>query len=466
MKTYNSFLEFENIPCGVFVLDKKFNVAFWNNEMTRLFDITSKEIIGKNISRAVFLDPKSNPYLPLNIISCIDGSIGSIFKSAIIRNSNNIDTLVFISAKFFKDDQEKRMMAFVTDISSEITCKSTTESDFAFLNDSPISKIIGNDERFINLHRLIELASESTANVMIIGESGTGKELVSNAIHYLSDRKDKAFIKVNCSALSESLLESELFGHVKGSYTGAYKDKIGKFEAANGGTIFLDEIGEISPMIQVKLLRVIQERVIERVGDNKEIKVDIRIIAATNRNLRDLVTKGIFREDLFYRLNVFPIYTVPLRDHKTDIPLLVSHFIEKFNQQTGKSIKGMTEDAFRIIMDYCFPGNVRELENAIEHAFVLCNKPLIDYDDLPQEIRSTNSRIGLCAEVKSENYFEIRNVKPEVSISTIPFKRKLITKEVIENILQHNNENRTETAKILGISRVALWKKMKKFGME
>ena len=198
------------------------------------------------------------------------------------------------------------------------------------------------------------------------------------------ERKSKPFIKVNCSALTETLLESELFGHVKGSFTGAYKDKIGKFEAAGGGTVFLDEIGEISQMIQVKLLRVIQEKIVERVGDNKPIKVDMRIITATNKNLRELVSKGLFREDLFYRLNVFPVHTPSLRDRMNDIPLLAEYFIAKFNSATGKHIKGLTEDAYRIMMDYNWPGNVRELENSIEHAFVVCNKKMIDIFDLPR----------------------------------------------------------------------------------
>src|SRR4030042_3094494 len=192
------------------------------------------------------------------------------------------------------------------------------------------------------------------------------------------------FITVSCSALSEALLESELFGHVKGSFTGAYKDKIGKFESAQKGTLFLDEIGDISPLIQLRLLRVIQEKTIVRVGDNREIKVDMRIITATNKNLRELVSKGEFREDLFYRLNVFSIYTIPLRERSVDIPILANFFIKKFNRETGKNIKGFTDDALRLILDYCWPGNIRELENTIENAFVVCNIYLIDIFDLPQ----------------------------------------------------------------------------------
>jgi transcriptional regulator with PAS, ATPase and Fis domain len=315
----------------------------------------------------------------------------------------------------------------------------------------------------MELYRMIEMAADSMANVNISGESGTGKELVANAIHQLSSRKNKPFIKVNCSALTETLLESELFGHVKGSFTGAYKDKIGKFEAAGGGTVFLDEIGEISQMIQVKLLRVIQEKIIERVGDNKPIKVDMRIITATNKNLRELVSKGLFREDLFYRLNVFPIQTPTLRERMKDIPILTEHFISKFNSLTGKNIKGLTEDAYRIVMDYDWPGNVRELENSIEHAFVVCNKKLIDVFDLPQDIRlvslSKEHRQAMKTSTSSTKYIPL-----DVHlINQTSFR--IITKDQLENILAENKFNRKQTANNLGISTVALWKKMKKFGI-
>jgi len=307
---------------------------------------------------------------------------------------------------------------------------------------------------------MIEMAADSIANVNISGESGTGKELVANAIHLLSSRKNKPFITVNCSALTETLLESELFGHVKGSFTGAYKDKIGKFEASGGGTIFLDEIGEISQMIQVKLLRVIQEKIIERVGGNKPVKVDMRIITATNKNLRELVNKGLFREDLFYRLNVFPIRMPSLRERMKDIPLLVDHFITRFNNQTGKHIKGLSEDAYRIIMDYNWPGNVRELENSIEHAFVVCNEKLIDIFDLPQDIRHASLSKPVLNYGGSPDVFSNEN---HPAIKQVAFR--IITREQLENALYENQFNRKLTAEKLGVSTVSLWNKMKKFGL-
>jgi two-component system, NtrC family, response regulator HydG len=308
---------------------------------------------------------------------------------------------------------------------------------------------------------MIELAADSMANVLVHGESGTGKELIAEAIHLLGDRKDENIVKVNCSALTESLLESELFGHVKGSFTNAVKDKKGKFEEAHKGTIFLDEIGEISHSIQVKLLRVIQEKTIERVGDNKSIKVDMRIVAATNKDLRQLVNEGKFREDLFYRLNVFPIRTLALRDHKNDIPLLCNHFIEKFNRQTGKNIRGLSQDAWRILLDYCWPGNVRELENAIEHAFVLCQDELIDVFDLPQEVRLVTLREGLCKglEQAGDKAYAFRPAEVSIKSQSSPEKESLL------QLLQRHHGNRNRSAAELGISRVALWKKLKKHGI-
>ena len=315
--------------------------------------------------------------------------------------------------------------------------------------------IIGKDKKMQEIYKLIELSSQSMSNVLITGESGTGKELIATAIHSFSDRKDKPFVVVNCSALPETLLESELFGHIKGSFTGAYKDKIGKFEAANKGTIFLDEIGDISPFVQVKLLRVIQEKTIVRVGDSKEIKVDMRIITATNKDLKNLITNKKFREDLYYRLKVFQINSIPLRDHKNDIPLLCAFFIDRFNKKTGKNIQGLTEKALRLFMDYSWPGNVRELENYIEHAFVLCNKKLIDVMDLPLEIRTP----GLSPELNNED----NNINV---ISNKKKRRNKISKTELITLLKSNNGNKSETSRQLNISRVALWKKMKKFKIE
>jgi transcriptional regulator with GAF, ATPase, and Fis domain len=295
----------------------------------------------------------------------------------------------------------------------------------------------------------IKAAASSQATILIQGKSGTGKELVAGAIHYNSDRHNMPFVTVNCSALSESLLESELFGHVRGAFTGAVRDRTGRFKEADGGTIFLDEIGDISPFIQVKLLRVLQEREIERVGESKKHKIDIRIIAATNKNLYGLVNDGNFREDLYYRLKVFPINIPPLRKRKEDIPFLINHFINIQNKKTGKRINNVSQSALRILMDYTWPGNVRELENAIEHAFVLCNDKEIDIFDLPVEIRQFE-------------YQAVAHITPR-STQNSTSSRRQVTREILLEILHVCNWNKAEAGRRMGLSRTAVWKYMKKW---
>jgi len=351
----------------------------------------------------------------------------------------------------------------LSDISEEISCD-IRESVTRRAEKHQFHGIIGANRVMQELFKLIELAADSSANVLISGESGTGKELVAKAIHNHSERSDRPFVTVNCSALPETLLESELFGHVKGSFTGAYKDKIGKFESANGGTIFLDEIGDISPVIQLKLLRVIQEKTFERVGDNRKIEVDLHVIAASNKNLRDLVGQGLFREDLYYRLNVFPIHIVPLRDRRNDIPLLVSHFIDRFNQKTGKRIRGITEDASRLLMNYCWPGNVRELENCVEYAFAMCGADRIDVFDLPQDIRIDHLRDELCrgAASRSTPRSPVLQTAAGGRAGSSGRRRVPIDREDLLRLLEANGGNKSETARQIGISRVGLWKKLKK----
>lgn len=458
-------LNFDQLPCGTIVLGKEYLVKDVNPELLLMSQTDKSAWLHESLKKLPFYEISNTSGKRINFVKCIEKSKeAKMHKSAMLRTSQGNHILVFLNGKKIG---RYDFLICVTDISKEINCSAGKISELTLVSDSPLKTIVGKDEKIQALHKLIELASESVANVMISGESGTGKELVAKAIHQLSSRKNKPFVTVNCSALTETLLESELFGHVKGSFTGAHKDKIGKFEAASEGTIFLDEIGEISPMIQVKLLRVIQEKTIERVGDNKTIKVNMRIIAATNKNLRELVSKGLFREDLFYRLNVFPVQTIPLREHKNDIPLLCDHFIERFNKQTGKNIKGFTEDAFRIMLDYCWPGNVRELENSIEHAFVVCNKLLIDVFDLPQDIRLVSLRQGLCKGIDATNkpayfYAELPASDSATQSSGV---RSNVSKEQLVALLEANHWNKTLTAQQLGISRVALWKKMKKYNI-
>jgi len=293
---------------------------------------------------------------------------------------------------------------------------------------------------------LIENIAQSDAPVLILGESGTGKELVAKALHDVGPRKDKPYVKVNCAALNESLLESELFGHVKGAFTGAYRSRQGRFEAAQGGDIFLDEIGDLPLSTQVKLLRVLEEKIIERVGDNRPIPVDVRIITATNRDLQSLVKAGNFREDLFFRINVIPIYLPPLRERREDIPLLAEAFFRRMRLKTGKDIKGITKYAMALLMTYSWPGNVRELRSAFEYAFVACQQPLIQPYHFPPHI--CNGEIP---------------VKRGKNVIVID-KEELKKQELIK-ALEEAGGNQSKAARILGVSRVTVWNRMKRFGI-
>lgn len=251
--------------------------------------------------------------------------------------------------------------------------------------------MIGKSPRIQQVFGLIKDLSETDSTVLIVGESGTGKELVASALHHSSLRAHGPFLRVNCAALSESILESELFGHVKGAFTGAVKDRVGRFEAANGGTILLDEIGDISPRLQLRLLRVLQEKEFERVGDSRPIRTDVRVIASTNQNLEKRIQEGAFRQDLYYRLNVVRIELPALRERREDIPLLVEHFIRRFNRQFKREITGLSPEAMQIFMQYPWPGNIRELENAIERSFIVCHDAVILPEHLPRNCGTRNA---------------------------------------------------------------------------
>jgi two-component system, NtrC family, response regulator PilR len=249
-----------------------------------------------------------------------------------------------------------------------------------------LPNFVGRSRRMLEVFETIRKIADSPSNVMITGETGTGKELVAQAIHHEGPHRDRPFVSVNCGAIPEGLMESELFGHVKGSFTGAVNDTRGLFSAADGGTLFLDEITEIPPSVQVKLLRAIQERSIRRVGDTRDVRIDVRLIAASNRDLAGAVAEGVLREDLFYRLNVIPIHLPPLRERRDDIPLLVNHFIQKLARETGKDVRGITAEAMALLEQYRWPGNIRELQNAIERAIVLGTGPTLDVEALPTEL--------------------------------------------------------------------------------
>ncbi len=306
--------------------------------------------------------------------------------------------------------------------------------------------VIGKSKLMERVFDIVRRVSPSESTILIIGESGTGKELLAREIHKHSLRKNAPFVVVDCGALVETLFESELFGHVKGSFTGAHETKHGRFEVANGGTIFLDEISNISLNIQAKLLRAIQEREITRVGSSKPIKVDVRILAATNENLAECVRRGAFREDLFYRLSVVPIHLPPLRERKEDIPFLLEHFLKKYNKKTRKNIKGVSEAAMKALLDYDWPGNIRELENTIERAVVFCDSEYIELDDLVYH--GLGSSLGLLNPLGGK-----------------PKTLSEMEKEYIRIALQFFQGNKSKTAKSLGIDRKTLNAKIKKYGI-
>ncbi len=301
-------------------------------------------------------------------------------------------------------------------------------------------RIIGKSPRMQEIYTLVENLSDTDSTVLITGETGTGKELIASAIHYNSPRKQKPFVKVNCSALSENLLESELFGHVKGAFTGAIKDKKGRFEMADQGTLFLDELGDISPLLQLKLLRVLQEREFERVGDSTPLKTDVRVIAATNRNLKEKTRLGEFREDLYYRIKVVDILLPSLKDRRDDIPLLAQHFLGLFNNRFKKQISGFSNEVMDAFMNYAWPGNIRELEHAIEHGFVLCRSEIMLFDHLPVELKG---RLICRQPVRSQ---------PAEAI-----------KEEILWALEKTDWNKSKAARLLGMGRRTIYRKIETF---
>ncbi len=315
-----------------------------------------------------------------------------------------------------------------------------------------LGNIVGRDYKMLKMYDLIESVADTRTTVLILGESGTGKTMTARAIHQLSSRRNKPFVEVACGSLPDTLLESELFGHVAGAFTGANHDKVGKFLQADGGTLFLDEIGTASPSLQVKLLRVLQDREFEPVGGNKTHKVDVRLVLATNNNLEEMVAKGQFRQDLYYRINVITLTQPPLRERMGDIALLLQHYLQEFCKQTGKKVTGFSEQAVQMLQQYDWPGNVRELINVVERAVVLCKKTIITPDDLPEQVKHGRQVIEPAA------------MRPGMT----PLKSALADPErqITIDALQANGWNRQNTATMLGINRTTLYKKMKRLGIE
>ena len=335
-----------------------------------------------------------------------------------------------------------------------------------------IDGMIGSGPAMEEVYWVTQQVAESAATVLLAGETGTGKELVARAIHELSSRKTGPFVRVNCGALSESLLESELFGHTKGAFTSAHENRTGRFEAAHGGTIFLDEVNSISYKLQVKLLRVLQEHEFERVGDTRTIQVDCRIVAATNRDLSDEVSEGRFREDLYYRLNVVPIFLPPLRDRPGDIPELVEFFIRSYSEKNDKPVPQLGTDAKKVLQSYSWPGNVRELQNYVERAIVLTNDPVLNAEHFPPHVRGLSAmRIGrpkadsidsLCCELVTRGLEQAGDETKNLHSNIV----SLVEKQLVQSVLKQCQGIQTKAAARLGINRNTLHKKISEYNLE
>ena len=330
--------------------------------------------------------------------------------------------------------------------------------------DDPFAGIIGQDPAMQKLFSMVDSIANSPATVLLEGESGTGKRLIAQAIHRADPkRRQEAFVEISCGALPETLLESELFGHVRGAFTGAVRDKQGRFEVADGGTILLDEIDAFTPALQVKLLRVIQERLYERVGDTRTMRVDIRVIAATNRRLADLVKQGTFRDDLYYRLNVIALRLPALRERSGDLPLLISHFVQRSSKAMGKAISGVSEEAMQVLLQYRWPGNIRELENVIERAVILAKHARLEAEDLPDELRFHSTATSMAVEDREEEAQAAEGSDGKVALKDA---LKLPERDIILKVLAEVRWNRSEAAKRLGIHRSTLYHKLRQLGID
>jgi PAS domain S-box-containing protein len=430
-----------SIADGVFTTDNEGKITFINKAAEQMTGFSSKEAIGHfcfDIFRAdicqtrcalkeTLKTKKEITNLPVTILNKEGKKMPISISTAVLKDEKGH---IIGGVETFRD------LSTIEELKKELSQKYT------------LGDIISKNHKIHEIFNILPDIAESDSTVLVQGASGTGKELFAKAIHNLSRRKTKPFVKVNCGALPDTLLESELFGYVKGAFTDAKKDKPGRFALANEGTIFLDEVGDMSPSLQVKLLRVLQEKEFEPLGSTSPRKTDVRIIAATNKDLSKLVNDGNFRDDLFYRLHVVKIELPLLRERREDIPLLIDAFVQKFNAKMGKQVTGVSDEVMRTLMRYDFPGNVRELENIIEHAFVLCKGDRIDLGSLPKEFAGDQGEITAFSPSKEETPFQ----KAE--------------SEIIERTLKKYEGNRIKTAHELGLDRTTLWRKMKKYALK
>jgi PAS domain S-box-containing protein len=433
----------DSIADGVFTVDSEQRITSFNRAAEEITGIEKEEAIGRRcweVFRASICEEQCSLRRTMKTGESI------VNQSIFIVNSRGERIPVSISTALLRDDGGRVIGGVETfrDLSVVEELRKELEDRHTFFD------IISKNKNMQRLFRIMEQVSESDATVLLVGESGTGKELFAKAIHSLSSRSKGPMITINCGALPDTLLESELFGYKAGAFTDAKKDKPGRLAMAEGGTLFLDEIGNISPALQVRLLRVLQDRVYEPLGGTTSEEADVRIVAATNRDLDELVKEGGFRQDLYYRINVVKLSLPPLRERKEDIPLLADHFIRKFNRLNGKDIQGLSPEVMPLLMSHTFPGNIRELENIIEYATVVCKNSLIGLEHLPEYLRELA-------------------ISSQDSAPKGPHKRDLswgeMEKTFLYEALRRNAWNRKATAASLGIHPSTLWRKMKRLNL-
>jgi len=428
----------ESISDGVFTVDHQWRITSFNRAAERITGISRKEAIGKHCCE-VFRSNMCETDCALRKTMERGGSF--VDTATYIVNSEKKRIPVTVCTSLLKDENGKviggvetfRDMSLIEELRRELNAR------------YQIGDIVSKSHSMAKIIQLLPKIAESDSTVLIQGETGTGKELIARAIHDMSERSEKPFIAINCGALPDTLLESELFGYKAGAFTNATKDKPGHFAMAEGGTILLDEIGDVSSAFQVRLLRVLQERTFTPLGGTKPLKTNVRVITASNKDLESLVQEGTFRMDLFYRINVVRVDLPPLRERKKDIPVLVEHFIDKLNTIKNKSISGISLEALDILMSHDYPGNIRELENIIEHAFILCAENLIESHCLPENLRPH-------PDVRKKNIINAR--------------LKSVEAQTILDALKRNQYNRLAAARELGIHKSTLFRKIKQLGIE
>jgi len=428
----------ESISDGVFTVDADWHITSFNRAAEEITGIPRREAIGRPCSD-VFRASMCEADCALR--RTMETGKPVINRSAFIVNAEGRRIPISVSTAILRDKQGHIAGGAETfrDLSLVEELRKELEGRFQ------VGDLVSRSAAMRRIFDVLPQVAASDSTVLLLGETGTGKELVARAIHNLSPRKDKPFVAVNCGALPDTLLESELFGYKAGAFTGADRDKPGRFALAEGGTLLLDEVGEVSTALQVRLLRVLQERTYEPLGGTKVLRADVRIITATNRDLAALVKKGAFRQDLFYRVNVVKIELPPLRRRKEDIPLLVEHFIARFNRAQNKTVSGVSHDVMSFLMAHDYPGNVRELENIIEHAFVLCGAGRIEARHLPEEF--------------------IAHVPTATPHADMPAAVRAAEAHAIREALERNGYNRLAAAKALGLHKSTLFRKLKALGI-